>query len=179
MTEQELRALLEEVRAGKTGTNDALKRVLDTISAAPFDDLGFARVDTHRHLRQGFPEVILGIGKTPAQIAAIAGRIEARGHTLLVTRATREAYEAVRAAVPDAEYREEARAIVARRGDISAGTGTVLVVCAGTSDLPVAEEAAVTAEVMGNTVERLYDVGVAGLHRLLSEHNRLRAAPAC
>ena len=176
MTEQELRALLEEVRAGKTGTNDAVKRVLDTISAAPFDDLGFARVDTHRHLRQGFPEVILGIGKTPAQIAAIAGRIDARGHTLLVTRATREAYEAVRAAVPDAEYREEARAIVARRHDISAGTGTVLVVCAGTSDLPVAEEAAVTAEVMGNTVERLYDVGVAGIHRLLDARNRLEDA---
>ena len=146
------------------------------MTAAPFDDLGFARVDMQRHLRQGFPEVILGTGKTPAQIAAIAGRLAGHGHSLLVTRASREAYDAVRTVVADAEYREDARAIVARRGDIVAGTGTVLVVCAGTSDLPVAEEAAVTAEVMGNTVERLYDVGVAGLHRLLSEHGRLRAA---
>jgi NCAIR mutase (PurE)-related protein len=176
MTAQELHALLEEVRAGKTAATDAARRVTDAMSAAPFDDLGFARVDTHRHLRQGFPEVILGLGKTPAQIAAIAGRIDAHGHSLLITRATRDAYDAVRAVVPDAEYREQARAIVARRGDIAPGTGTVLVVCAGTSDLPVAEEAVVTLEVMGNTVERLYDVGVAGLHRLLSEHERLRAA---
>ena len=176
MTVQELHALLEEVRAGRTGTNDAARRVIDAMSAAPFDDLGFARVDTHRHLRQGFPEVILGSGKTPAQIAAIAARIAERGHSLLVTRATPDAYAAVHAVVPDAEYREIARAIVARQGDIPPGKGTVLVVCAGTSDLPVAEEAAVTAEVMGNTVERLADVGVAGLHRLLSEHDRLRAA---
>jgi NCAIR mutase (PurE)-related protein len=176
MTAQELQALLEDVRAGKTSTADAVRRVQNALSAAPFDDLGFARVDTHRHLRQGFPEVILGTGKTPAQIAAIAARISSHGHSLLVTRASPEAFEAVRAVVPDAEYRDEARAIVARRGDIAPGTGTVLVVCAGTSDLPVAEEAAVTAEVMGNTVERLYDVGVAGLHRLLSEHERLRAA---
>jgi NCAIR mutase (PurE)-related protein len=146
------------------------------MSAAPFDDLGFARVDTHRHVRQGFPEVILGSGKTPAQIAAIAARIASRGHSLLVTRASHDAFDAVRAEVSDAEYHETARAIVARRGDIPPGRGTVLVVCAGTSDLPVAEEAAVTAEVMGNTVERLCDVGVAGLHRLLSEHDRLRAA---
>jgi len=176
MTAQELQALLEEVRTGKTSPSDAARRVQNAMSAAPFDDLGFARVDTHRHLRQGFPEVILGTGKTPAQIAAIAGRINASGQSLLVTRTTREAYDAVRAVVADAEYREEARAIVARRGDIAPGTGTVLVVCAGTSDLPVAEEAVVTLEVMGNTVERLYDVGVAGLHRLLSEHDRLRAA---
>lgn len=176
MTAQELHALLEEVRTGKTGTSEAVKRVTDAMCAAPFDDLGFARVDTYRHLRQGFPEVILGIGKTPAQIAAIAARIAARGHSLLVTRASRDAYEAVRAVVPEADYRDDARTIVARREDIAVGTGTVLVVCAGTSDLPVAEEAAVTAEVMGNTVERLYDVGVAGLHRLLGEHDRLRAA---
>jgi pyridinium-3,5-biscarboxylic acid mononucleotide synthase len=176
MTAQELQRLLEEVRTGKIGTSEASRRLTDAMSAAPFDDLGFARVDTHRHVRQGFPEVVLGLGKTPAQIAAIAARIASRGHSLLVTRASREAYDAVRAVLADAEYRDDARTIVARREDITAGTGTVLVVCAGTSDLPVAEEAAVTAEVMGNTVERLYDVGVAGLHRLLSEHDRLRAA---
>ena len=176
MNVQQLHSLLEEVRAGKTATSDAARRVVDAMSAAPFDDLGFARVDTHRHLRQGFPEVILGSGKTPAQIAAIAARIVEHGHSLLVTRASADAYTAVRAVVADAEYRDTARAIVAQRGDIPPGKGTVLVVCAGTSDLPVAEEAAVTAEVMGNTVERLWDVGVAGLHRLLSEHDRLRAA---
>jgi NCAIR mutase (PurE)-related protein len=176
MNVQELHTLLEEVRAGKTATTDAARRVVDAMSAAPFDDLGFARVDTHRHLRQGFPEVILGSGKTPAQIAAIAARLVERGHSLLVTRATTDAYAAVRAVVPDAEYHDTARTIVARRGDIPPGKGTVLVVCAGTSDLPVAEEAAVTAEVMGNTVDRLADVGVAGLHRILSEHDRLRAA---
>jgi NCAIR mutase (PurE)-related protein len=176
MTAQELQTLLEEVRTGKTGTSQAARRLTDAMSAAPFDDLGFARVDNHRHVRQGFPEVVLGLGKTPVQIAAIAARIAARGHSLLITRASRDAYEAVRGVVPDAEFRDDARTIVARREDIAAGTGTVLVVCAGTSDLPVAEEAAVTAEVMGNTVERLYDVGVAGLHRLLSEHDRLRAA---
>jgi pyridinium-3,5-biscarboxylic acid mononucleotide synthase len=176
MTAQELQALLDEVRDGRTPPGDAARRVLDAMRAAPFEDLGFARVDTHRHLRQGFPEVILGIGKTPAQIAGIAASIASRGHSLLVTRATPEAYAAVHPVVPDAVYHEAARVIVARRGEIAAGTGTVLVVCAGTSDLPVAEEAAITAEVMGNTVERLYDVGVAGLHRLLSAHQRLRAA---
>jgi len=120
MTAQELHALLEEVRAGKTAATDAARRVIDAMSAAPFDDLGFARMDTHWHLRQGSLEVILGLGKTPAQIAAIAGRIDAHGHSLLITRATRDAYDAVRAVVPDAEYREQARAIVARRGDILA-----------------------------------------------------------
>ena len=176
MTAQELQALLDEVRAGTTATDAAARRVLDAMSAAPFEDLGFARVDSHRHLRQGFPEVILGLGKTPDQIARISASIAGRGHSLLVTRASAEAYAAVRNAVPDAVYHETARAIVASRGDIAAGTGTVLVMCAGTSDLAVAEEAAITAEVMGNAVERLYDVGVAGLHRLLSEHQRLRAA---
>jgi NCAIR mutase (PurE)-related protein len=119
-----------------------VRRVQNALSAAPFDDLGFARVDTHRHLRQGFPEVILGTGKTPAQIAAIAARISSHGHSLLVTRASKEAFEAVRAVVSDAEYRDEARAIVARRGDIAPGTARCWSVCAGHVDLPVAEEAA-------------------------------------
>jgi NCAIR mutase (PurE)-related protein len=176
MTSKDVHDLFEKVRAGETSADEAARRVLDAMRTAPFDDLGFARVDIHRHLRQGFPEVVLGLGKTPAQIAAIAERIAGRGHSVLVTRATVEAYDAVRGVVPDAIYHEAARAIVASRGEVKAGTGTVLVVSAGTSDLPVAEEAAVTAEVMGNIVERLYDVGVAGIHRLLSEHARLRAA---
>ena len=141
-----------------------------------FDDLGFARVDIDRERRQGFPEVILGVGKTPAQIAAIAERLVARGQALLVTRATREAFDAVRAAVPDAAFHEIARAITFKQGDIPPGKGTVLIACAGTSDLPVAEEAAVTAELMGNTIDRLYDVGVAGLHRLLHEQKRIENA---
>jgi len=176
MTESELRQMLDDVRAGRLDAGDAAARIRDAFAVAPFEDLGFARVDTHRHHRQGFPEVILGLGKTPAQIAALAERIVARGQTLLVTRAGRDAFDAVRAVVPNAAYHETARAITLKQGDIPAGAGTVLIACAGTSDIPVAEEAAVTAEVMGNAVDRLYDVGVAGLHRLLSEHDRLRRA---
>jgi NCAIR mutase (PurE)-related protein len=176
MTESDLRQMLDDVRAGAVDAETAVARIRDALAAAPFEDLGFARVDTHRHVRQGFPEVILGLGKTPTQIATVAERIVARGHSLLVTRASKEAWDAVRAVAPSATYHEEPRAITLKQSDIAAGVGTVLIACAGTSDLPVAEEAAVTAEIMGNTVDRLYDVGVAGLHRLLSEHERLRRA---
>ena len=176
MTESDLRQMLDEVRAGTLDAGAAAARIRDALAAAPFEDLGFARVDTHRHHRQGFPEVILGLGKTPSQIAAVADRIVARGHSLLVTRASSEAWDAVRALVPHATYHETARAITLQQSDIPAGIGTVLIACAGTSDLPIAEEAAVTAEIMGNAIDRLYDVGVAGLHRLLSEHERLRRA---
>ena len=176
MTESDLRQMLDAVRAGTLDAGDASARILDALSAAPFEDLGFARVDTHRHLRQGFPEVILGLGKTPAQIARIAERLVASGQSLLVTRASTETWDAVRAIAPSASYHEAARAITLRQGETRPGLGTVLIACAGTSDLPVAEEAAVTAEIMGNTVDRLYDVGVAGLHRLLHEHDRLRQA---
>jgi NCAIR mutase (PurE)-related protein len=133
-------------------------------------------VDTHRELRQGFPEVILGIGKSPARIAAIAERIIAGGQALLVTRAESAAYDAVRAVAPHAVYHADARAITLAQGRIPEGRGTILIACAGTSDLPVAEEAAVTAELMGNRIDRLYDVGVAGLHRLLAEQERLQNA---
>jgi NCAIR mutase (PurE)-related protein len=176
MTNSELDALLDRVRQGTVDPAAAAAEILTAMRTAPFDDLGFARVDTHRALRQGFPEVILGVGKTPAQIAAIAERIVARGQALLVTRAEAEAFAAVRAAVPNAEYHASARAITLKQGEIPRGTGTVLIACAGTSDLPVAEEAAVTAELMGNDIDRLYDVGVAGLHRLLTEQPRLQRA---
>src|SRR6478672_6330602 len=165
----ELRQLLDAVRDGAVDASTASDRILHALRAAPYDDLGYARVDTHRHFRQGFPEVVFGVGKTQAQIAAIAERIVAGGHSLLVTRATPEAYFAVRTIVSDATYHADARAITRSAGDIPAGKGTVLIACAGTSDLPVAEEAAVTAELMGNVVDRLYDVGVAGIHRLLRE----------
>ena len=176
MTSLELQKLLESVRTGRVDPAAASQQIAAAMRAAPFEDLGFARVDTHRELRQGFPEVILGIGKTPAQIAAIASRIVGRGQALLVTRAEPEAYEAVRAVAPAAIYHAEARAITLPQGEIPRGHGTILIACAGTSDLHVAEEAAVTAELMGNTIDRLYDVGVAGIHRLLSEQNRIQNA---
>jgi NCAIR mutase (PurE)-related protein len=176
MNAAKLKALLEEVAAGRLSTPEAERVLLDALRAQPFEDLGFARVDHHRALRQGFPEVVLGLGKTPAQIAAIAAEIVGRGSTLLVTRAGEDAYAAVRARLPQALYYTEARVIALRQGDVTPGTGRIAVVSAGTSDLPVAEEAACTAELMGNEVERVYDVGVAGLHRLLSERARLAEA---
>ena len=150
----------------------AESELIETLRARPFEDLGFARVDHHRAIRQGFPEVVLGLGKTPAQIAAIAAEIVGRGSTLLVTRASQEAFDAVRAVVPDAAYYADARSSRSRRLS-RPGNGEILIVAAGTSDLPVAEEAACTAELMGNQVARLYDVGVAGIHRLLGERARL------
>ena len=176
MTVSDLQQLLDGVRAGSLDPAAASDRIVAALRAAPFEDLGFARVDHHREVRQGFPEVILGLGKSPAQIAAIAERIVARGHTLLVTRAEPDAFDAVRQVVPAAVYRAEARAITLAQGEVARGRGTLMIACAGTSDLPVAEEAAVTAELMGNDIDRLYDVGVAGLHRLISEHERLQAA---
>ena len=173
MTEHELKDLLQRVRDGALGIADAQAHLTSRLRTLPFEDLGFARVDLHRALRQGFPEVVLGLGKTPAQISAIAARIAQRGQSLLVTRADAAAFAAVQDAVPGAEFHEVARAITLRQQDIQPGVGTVLVAAAGTSDLPVAEEAAVTAEIMGNAVDRLFDVGVAGLHRLLREHDRL------
>jgi len=178
MTSTEIRDLLEAVSAQRVTAAAAHDILATRLRTLPFEDLGFARVDHHRALRQGFPEVILGLGKTPAQIASIAERIVSNGHSLLVTRATSEAYQTVRSFAPTAEFHEMARAITLKQNDIERGHGTVLVCAAGTSDLAVAEEAAVTAEVMGNAVDRLFDVGVAGLHRLLREHQRLIAARA-
>ena len=176
MTIEELRKLLEAVRAGSLNPEAAERQVLDALRQAPFEDLGFARVDHHRELRQGFPEVILGLGKTPEQIAEIASRVVARGRPLLVTRATPEAFEAVQRLVPAATYHAQARVVTLEQGEVARGKGTILVACAGTSDIPVAEEAALTAALMGNDVERLYDVGVAGLHRLLAAQAQLRRA---
>jgi NCAIR mutase (PurE)-related protein len=171
-----LRDILEQVSSGTLPAGEAEQRLLDYLRELPYEDIGFARIDHHRALRQGFPEVILGTGKTPAHIAAIAARIVARGHSLLVTRTDETAYAAVLAEVPAVVFHPAARAITLQQQDIAPGKGTVLVVAAGTADLPVAEEAVVTAELMGNQTERLFDVGVAGLHRLLSAHDRLTAA---
>ena len=176
MNPDELQGLLHRLQRGEVPLEAVHADLMDRLRAQPFEDLGFARVDHDRAARKGFPEVIFGQGKTPAQVAAIAGRIVAHGHTLLVTRTTPDAFDAVRAAVPDAVFHEQARIIERRSGEIPRGTGTILVAVAGTSDIPVAEEAAVTAEVMNNPVDRLFDVGVAGLHRLLSARSRLEAA---
>jgi NCAIR mutase (PurE)-related protein len=176
MNPQDLQTLLTSVRAGVVTPEAAQERILQFLRQAPFEDLGFARVDHHRALRQGCPEVVFGPGKTPAQVAAIAERIVAAGHSLLVTRTDRAAYDAVAARVPEANFHEVARTITLALGEIPPGRGTILVAAAGTADLPIAEEAAVCAELMGNAVDRLYDVGVAGLHRLLAAHDRLTHA---
>jgi NCAIR mutase (PurE)-related protein len=176
MNPAQLRALLDEVARGALDPQAAERTLLSELRGRPFEDLGFARVDHHRAIRNGFPEVVLGLGKTPAQIAAIAAEIVRRGSTLLVTRASEAAYAEVRAVTPTAEYYADAAIIALRQQDVTPGKGLILIVAAGTSDLPVAEEAARTAELMGNEIGRLYDVGVAGIHRLLGERARLDAA---
>ena len=173
---KQLMDLLEQVARGEIDTAAAHARLMDELRARPYEDLGFARVDHHRSARQGFPEVVLGLGKTPAQVASIAAEIVGRGFTLLVTRASAEAFEAVREKVPAATYSADAAIITYSQQDVTRGKGTIIVAAAGTSDLAVAEEAACTAELMGNDVVRLYDVGVAGLHRILGERARLTAA---
>ncbi len=172
------RELFDAVQSGRLTIEDAELQWREYLRELPFEDLGFARVDHHRALRQGFPEVILGTGKTPAQIAAIAGRIAARGQTLLVTRTDEAVFAAVKVVLPGARFHPDARAITLRCDDVKPGKGVILVATGGTADLAVAEEAAVTAEVMGNEVDRVYDVGVAGIHRLLSERQRLARARA-
>jgi pyridinium-3,5-biscarboxylic acid mononucleotide synthase len=172
-----LETLLTEVREGRTAVSDAL----DRLRGMPFEDLGFAKLDHHRALRTGMPEVIFAESKTPAQVALIFARMAQAGGNVLATRATRATYDAVLAAQsqiegPRAEFHETARAITLHQTNPAPGKGTVGVVCAGTSDLPIAEEAAITARLMGNTVELIADVGVAGIHRLLAQQNSLKSA---
>lgn len=176
MNRTELKALLDRVQQGQVTPEAAHDLIFQVLSQKPFEDLGFARVDHHRATRQGFPEVVFGQGKTPAQIAAISSRIAAAGQDLLVTRTTADAAAAVQTALPDAVFDEVSRTITLRRNPSVPGKGPVVVAAAGTADLPVAEEAAVSAEFMGNEVDRLYDVGVAGLHRLLAVRDRLTRA---
>ncbi len=172
MDEAALRTLLESVAGGGVSPDEATLRIkrLDT------EDLGFARVDLHRTLRRGFPEVIYSPGKTPEEVGIIGERLAAAGQSVLATRCSREAYEELRKRVPDAVYHERARCAVAVRHTPSPVPGTVVVATGGTSDIPVAEEAALTAELAGSPVERLWDVGVAGIHRLLANRERLLAA---
>lgn len=168
MQPSKLRALLEQVRGGVTEVKAAEVQLLESMRGSAFEDLEFARIDHHRAIRQGFPEVIFGEGKTKEQITEIAIRTISAGHSLLVTRTNRETFVALRNRIDGLVFHETARLISQTIDEQPTGHGSVLIVSGGTSDLPVAEEAAITAEVMGNCVNRLYDVGVAGIHRLLS-----------
>ena len=172
MTITEAIQLLEKFRAGGVGRD----QVLRAFQAAPVADLGFAQVDTHRALRKGFPEVIFGGGKTPEQAVKIAAKILASDARVLITRITGAHARALRKKFKRAVHHETARCVTIEKSPLPKRPGTIGVICAGTSDLPVAEEAAVTAEIMGNRVERIYDVGVAGLHRLLAKSENLRRA---
>lgn len=172
MNEQQLRELLDEVAAGKRDTADAL----DRLRHMPFEDLGFAKVDHHRALRHGMPEVILGRGKTVDEVREISAKLLERSQNLLVTRATEEMAEAVKSLDSATEYMPRSGTIRVWRDRTIVGKSKIAIVCAGTSDIPVAEEACVTAEVMCNEVDTIYDVGVAGIHRLLSNRERLDSA---
>jgi len=175
MDERDVKRLLDAVAAGKLSALKAVER----LKHLPFEDLGFAKIDHHRALRQGYAEVIFGRGKTPEQVARIVRRMlrpKGATHSILVTRADRKIFAAVRRASRGAKFHPLSGAILIRRSREITGKGTILIVSAGTSDIPVAEEAAVTAEAMGNRVETLYDVGVAGLHRLMEHRPKLAAA---
>jgi pyridinium-3,5-biscarboxylic acid mononucleotide synthase len=172
MDKLQIELLLGEVREGRTSVPDALERLRNL----PFEDMGFAKLDHHRALRTGMPETIFAEGKTSEQVAAIFARMAKDGGNVLATRASRVVYEAVVAAEPRAEYHATARAITLAQAATNPGKGTIGVVCAGTSDLPVAEEAAVTARLMGNSVDLIADVGVAGIHRLLAQKDALKSA---
>ncbi len=164
--------LLEKFRAGKISLTDAV----GAFQAPPVEDLGFAQVDTHRALRKGFAEVIYGGGKTAAQVVEIARKIREREARLLITRLDEAQARAVKKKFKDARHHPAARCVTIDPHPLPKRPGVIAVMCAGTSDLPVAEEAAVTAEIMGNQVERLYDIGVAGLHRLLNKLELIQKA---
>ncbi|PYX27346.1 MAG: nickel pincer cofactor biosynthesis protein LarB [Acidobacteria bacterium] len=172
MNSEALRKLFEQVRKKKLSPDEAVER----LRHLPFEDLGFAKVDHHRALRQGMPEVIFSQGKTPRQVAAIFSRLATHGGNVLATRATEEQYAAVVAKVEKTLYQPLAKTITLKRDRKRYGRGMIAVVSAGTSDIPVAEEAVVTAEMMGNEVQHIYDVGVAGIHRLLAHRGILAKA---
>jgi hypothetical protein len=172
MDPRNLRQLLEEVRSGTLPVEQAAAR----LATLPFEDLGFAKLDHHRALRRGFPEAVFGAGKTAEQVVAIVEKVTARGQRVLVTRTTSEVHARVRAVRPEARFHEAARCLTVASEKAVALPGSIAIAAAGTSDLPVAEEAAVTAEFHGASVERVYDVGVAGLHRLLDRTPTIRNA---
>ena len=172
MDPREIEALLLAVRDGQLTPQDALLR----LKALPYEDLGFAKLDHHRALRRGFPEAVFGAGKTKEQIVAIVDRIAARGQNVLVTRTSAEVHQRVAASHPAARFHDVPKCLTLAVSGVERLPGRIAVCCAGTSDIPVAEEAAVTAEFLGASVERIVDVGVAGLHRLLDRTTTLREA---
>ncbi len=173
MNIERLKKLLEGVRKGEVGVEEALER----LKVLPFEEIGPATIDSHRHLRQGFPEVIMGEGKDAETIAAIVERMIERGENILVTRLNREKADLLLKRFPGGRYNEMGRTFTHLTHRVEKkGKGKILVVSAGTSDMPVAEEAVTTCEIMGNEVERLYDVGVAGIHRLFNQKERLFSA---
>lgn len=172
MNTESLKKLLENVKSGEVGIDSALSE----LKKLPFEDLGFAKVDHHRKIRNGYPEVIYCQGKTGEQIKAIALRLMEHDNNIMATRAGRDIFEAVGEITDDAVYYEQARIVVIKRREVPSSEKIIAVVTAGTSDIPVAEEAAVTAEVMGNKIDRIYDVGVAGIHRLLANTDALMKA---
>lgn len=163
MNRERIKKLLEQVQSGRVDIEEAA----DKMANLPYEDIEFARVDHHRDLRLGFPEVILGQGKTPEQITQIAERILTSSSNLLISRTTKGVFQRIRDLASDAEFHSEARMISVLRDRTERGDGVIAIISAGTSDIPVAEEAAITATAMGNRVSRVYDVGVAGIHRLL------------
>ena len=172
MTRESILQMLESIQRGQTSPEDALAQ----LAKLPYEDAGIAKIDHHRSLRLGLPEVIYSKGKKPGQVAEIFSRMAIAGGDVIATRASAEAYEAVQAVVPEAKYHEMAEIIGLKQTTPVAALGPIAVVCAGTSDLPVAEEAAVTAEYLGLEVIRIVDVGVAGLHRILSQGEALARA---
>jgi pyridinium-3,5-biscarboxylic acid mononucleotide synthase len=172
MNPKQVLELLEQVRKGTVTPDQGLER----LKHLPFEDLGFARVDHHRTLRQGFPEVIFGTGKTPDQVAGIVKSLMRQKSNILVTRTNDETFKRVHRFVPKAQFNPSAKAITIVNDKKVYGEGTIYIVCAGTSDIPVAEEAALTARLMGNDVRTTFDVGVAGIHRLLNIREALTEA---
>ena len=175
MDERDIRRLLVRLQVGRLSVEDAIER----LRHLPSEDLGFAKIDHHRALRQGFAEVIFGHGKTPQQVTAIVrGMLRPKDskHNILITRADERIYRAVRRVIAKAKFYPLAGAIAIRRNRVITGKGTILILSAGTSDIAVAEEAALTAEIMGNRVETVHDVGVAGLHRLMEHHEKIKSA---
>jgi len=168
----DIHKLLADYKAGIASEEDIIK----LIQTAPLADLGFAKVDTHRSLRKDFPEVIFGQGKTPKQIVEIAQKLLTIEKCVLVTRASIEQADFFIKHIPDAKYHESAKCIVVEREPLPKRPGYIAILCAGTSDIPIAEEAAITASIMGNNVERIYDVGVSGIHRLFSKIDIIRSA---
>ncbi len=173
MNVRKLEDLLKKVKSGKT----TLQEAMVALKSLPFEDLGFSRIDHHRSLRKGFPEVIWGQGKSSGQILSIMKQLKRKGQNILITRLEAKKAKALQNAFSKSRYYPKSQVLTYLTHPIkSEGKGTVLVITAGTTDIPVAEEAAVTAQFMGNRAETLYDVGVAGIHRLLSERQRLEAA---